>query len=710
MSSAVSGPSFQGLDMERSLGAIEASLGVYPFDWVAGSATLDLPAEAAAALGLAPGSDVCLTALAALVDPEDRPALDALRDRLLAGEGAFELGLRLLPGAAGPRRLLLRGRARADARGRLTGVAGVAIAMDAGLGGQAAGLRQAQFLDVQDGSHDGFMVFESVRNPLGAIVDFRWVHVNAAGARIVGRPVESLVGARLLDLMPGNRASGLFDAYRRVVETGEPMTREVSYRHDGLDTLFRLSAARAGDGFAVTFADLSERLKAEQAARAVLDLIPQKVWVANPGGECDFFNHRWYEYTGAERGQTDGLGWRTFVHPDDLERTLEIWRRAEETDDRYEAEYRLRTAEGSYRWVLARALPYHDEIGQVLRWFGTCTDIHDYKVAQIELHATEERLALALAVASGIGVWEYDVRADRVTASDRFGDLFGVAPAGDGAPRGLGEYLAAIHPEDRPGVEAEIARVLSAGGPLAVEFRIVQPDGTPRWFMARGRCEVDAHGAPLRLPGALIDITDRKLAEESRELLAQELSHRIKNIFALVSSIVGFTARDAPGAAEYARNLRARIEALGRAHDCVRPGAGPGAGTVHTLLATLLTPYADVAEGRIRVSGEEADVGPQCATALALILHEAATNSAKYGALSSADGRVEVTTTREGDADFRITWAERGGPKVALPERSGFGTLMADRAALQLGGRLTRAWDAGGMRLDLALPREELGR
>ncbi len=696
-------------------GFASENLGVFRFAWTAGVAALDLPPETRALLGLSAAEAVGARAAFARLHPLDQPRAEATRDALRAGQAVeFEGRLRCADGTF--RWMLLRAGARTDARGRLARLEGVAIDIDARKRAEAARLRDAQFLELQENSQDGFMVFEAVRDETGAVVDFRWAFVNPAGARIIGRTPEDVTGARLLELLPGNRTSGLFDAYVRVVETGAPLNREVSYRHDGLDIHFRLSAVRAGDGFAVSFADLTQRRRTEEGLRAaerewraVLDSIPQKVWTALPGGLCDFFNHRWYEYTGARPGETDGVGWRAFIHPDDLDQALAVWREAEATETRYQTEYRLRTAEGGYRWVLARALPYHDDAGRVVRWFGTCTDIHDFKIAETELHVTEERLALTLAAASGIGVWDYDVPNDRLTAPGPFARLFGLDPAAAATGRSLADFLASVHPADRPGVEAAVAEALRLGCPFAAEFRLSQPDGSLRWVMARGQCALDDAGRPLRLPGALVDITDRKQAEEARELLAKELSHRIKNIFALVSSLVSFTARDAPEAAEYARTLRARLEALGRAHDCVRPGAGSGAGTVHALLATLLAPYGDLAEGRIRLQGADAAVGPQSATALALILHEAATNSAKYGALSRPEGVVEVATAVEGP-DYRISWSESGGPDVAPPARSGFGTQMADRAAQQLGGRMARSWETGGLRLDLVSPADQLGR
>ncbi len=154
---------------------------------------------------------------------------------------------------------------------------------------EALRLSEARFRAVQETSIDGFMVLDSVRDEAGSIVDFRWAYANAAAEGIVGRPRDFFLGRLMLDVMPGNRDEGLFDAYVGVVETGEPWTREFSYRHDGVDAFLRAVAAKAGDGFAVTFADLSERRRTEDALRAESEtqaaLIATQRAVAAAGGD-----------------------------------------------------------------------------------------------------------------------------------------------------------------------------------------------------------------------------------------------------------------------------------------------------------------------------------------------------------------------------------------------------------------------------------------
>lgn len=124
-------------------------------------------------------------------------------------------------------------------------------------------------------------------------------------------------------------------------------------------------------------ADLAE---SEERFRVLADAMPQMAWSTRPDGYHDYYNARWYDFTGATPGETAGNGWNGQFHPDDQERAWAVWRHSLETGEPYEIEYRLRRADGAYRWTLGRALPMRDERGSILRWFGTCTDIHDQRM------------------------------------------------------------------------------------------------------------------------------------------------------------------------------------------------------------------------------------------------------------------------------------------------------------------------------------------
>ena len=331
---------------------------------------------------------------------------------------------------------------------------------------------------------------------------------------------------------------------------------------------------------------LRQRQQSESQFQAVADSMPQMVWSTLPDGFHDYYNARWYEFTGVPEGSTDGEGWNDIFHPDDQERAWTRWRQSLTTGEPYEIEYRLRHRSGVYRWTLGRAMPIRDESGEIVRWFGTCTDIDDLK-----------------------------------------------------------------------------------------------------------------------------------RMEQSKELLSQELSHRIKNIFAVVSALIALSARRFPEAKAFATALRTRINALARAHEFVRPHTETsrptvGTMTLHAFLADLFKAYAGSDEAaRVLLSGDDATFDDQAATSVALLFHELATNAAKYGALSVEGGHVELETRNEG-ARFILTWREHGGPPVAgPPKHSGFGSSLATLSVEgQLGGRLDRDWAADGLCVVADLPATALSR
>jgi PAS domain S-box-containing protein len=209
------------------------------------------------------------------------------------------------------------------------------------------------------------------------------------------------------------------------------------------------------------------------------------------------------------------------------------------------------------------------------------------------------------------------------------------------------------------------------------------------------------------------DITELKKAREQQRLLLREMSHRVKNLFSLSGSIVGLSARLAKSPHELAESTRARLSALARAHALTfSDGFGDTAHqptTLQSLIRTIVAPFDEPEHPRIAVSGIDAGVSGSAVTSLALLLHEFATNAAKYGALSTAAGSVKVVFAEEGDA-IVVYWAEHGGPPVAAPKGGlGFGDVLSRIAVSdQLGGEIVRDWDPGGLAIRLSVPRSRL--
>jgi two-component sensor histidine kinase len=210
------------------------------------------------------------------------------------------------------------------------------------------------------------------------------------------------------------------------------------------------------------------------------------------------------------------------------------------------------------------------------------------------------------------------------------------------------------------------------------------------------------------MTGVFLDVTGRKQAEEGHELLAGEMSHRVKNLLAIATALTNLTSRSTTTAKEMAEELTARLSALGRAHDVVRPlpGHQGHAALLADLFSVLLAPYdADGAfGGRIRVAVPRMGVGEKAATTLALIIHELATNSLKYGALSVEAGTLDISGSSD-DREVNLAWTERGGPAVAPPVGGeGYGSKLLTRSvAGQLGGSISTDWSNDGIVVTLKM-------
>lgn len=308
----------------------------------------------------------------------------------------------------------------------------------------------------------------------------------------------------------------------------------------------------------------------------------------------------------------------------------------------------------------------------------------------------EKHLRLAVEAAC-VALWSWQVDDDRFAMDERAFDLWGL-PWSDAVT--FEELSTHIHPADRDRVRAAFNATRSVEGSYEIDFRICLGDDV-RWISARGQ-GADAGIVGRVMFGIFLDVTGRKQAEEGSELLAGEMSHRVKNLLAIATGLTQLTGRSAKSVDEMTGELTQRLTALGRAHDLVRPlpGAQGTAALLGDLLSILLAPYDETAafSGRIRVAVARMGVGERTATALAMVIHELATNSVKYGSLSCESGFLDVSSKTDGD-HICVIWAETGGPAITeKPVLKGFGSrLIARTVSGQLGGELVYDWQESGL-------------
>jgi PAS domain S-box-containing protein len=299
------------------------------------------------------------------------------------------------------------------------------------------------------------------------------------------------------------------------------------------------SAAPEGETVVTVAMDISNLKAAESAARVseakfrtMTEAMPQMVWSAPPNGMTDFFNKRWYEFTGAAEGSTEGINWSTVLHDDDKARAEKAWKDTVENGAPYDIEFRIRHHSGEFRWVLVRALPVEDEQGQVLRWMGTCTDIHDQRCLREQLEEAQRRHDQAMRAAK-VGTWDVDLTDGSIKWSDIEFELFGSKTKSP--PQNVNEALSYLHPADRKKVLEEFEAVASGVRDYEIEFRVADetaPEGF-RWISAKAILIRDAAGKPVRVVGTDIDVTSRKLGElESvRARQAAESANNMKSSF-----------------------------------------------------------------------------------------------------------------------------------------------------------------------------------
>lgn len=320
----------------------------------------------------------------------------------------------------------------------------------------------------------------------------------------------------------------------------------------------------------------------------------------------------------------------------------------------------------------------------------------------------EKHMRLAIA-AAGVSLWSWNVDTDKLMLDERAYEMWALPLSKSVTFEDLSAH---IHPADRDRVRAAFAATRAILGPYEIDFRIMIGDQI-RWISARGQGD-DANIEGRVMFGVFLDVTGRKQAEEGHELLAGEMSHRVKNLLSIASGLTNITSRSTKTTEDMARELTQRLSALGRAHDLVRPlpGKEGKAALLGDLISVLLAPYDDLGafSGRIRVSVPRMGVGENAANTLALVLHELATNSLKYGALSSNTGLLDVSCASEDD--MVIVWTERGGPLVEGPLGApGYGTRLVTRVMTdQLGGSIDREWSAEGAIITLRLDKDRLSR
>jgi PAS domain S-box-containing protein len=578
-------------------------------------------------------------------------------------------------------------------------------------------------------SSDMIQVFEAVRDETGEIVDFRWLLNNATSEGFYG----DVVGQSLLANNPGVVEVGIFDTFRRVVETGEPDRSERHYVHEQFDGWFYQSAVKLGDGVATTTKDISD-WKAAQAEILQLqhDIAETKLreseerlrrfgeasqdvlWIRSADTlQWEYLTPAFETIYGLSREEAlagNNYGsWLDLIVPEDRERATENIRRVR-AGEHVTFEYRVeRPKDGEIRWLRNTDFPITDASGKVTLVGGIGTDITAMKLAQEQVQRSEERLRSAVEVGR-LGLWDWNVVTGEVHWSDEHFRMEGYG-VGEVTPS-YEAWRQRIHPDDRSATEAALKQAMESGEEYMRDFRVVHPNGSVHWLHGRGRFFYE-DGRAIRMLGAMIDITERREWEERQQVLVAELQHRTRNLMGVVRSMSDKTARASVNLPDFRMRFRDRLEALSRVQGLLSRLNDHDRVTFDDLIRTELAAM-DGNDDRVTLSGPNGvRLRSSTVQTLALALHELATNAVKYGALGQPAGRLSISWSLEPKGDggtpwLHIDWRESGvdmPPANSAPRGSGQGRELIEQALpYQLRARTTYTLGPDGVHCTISIP------
>ncbi len=471
-------------------------------------------------------------------------------------------------------------------------------------------------------------------------------------------------------------------------------------------------AGGAVGGIFIVSEDITSKVKAERALSESREDLNRAQAVAHTGSWR--LNVRTNELSWSEEtfrmfgvSPTTGLTYESFlavVDPIDRERVDQSWKAALEGAP-YDIEYRV-TAEGVRKWIHARSELEFDSMGKVLGGFGTVQDITDKMRAEEALRQSEERLRAIVGTA-----------VDAIIVIDEAGLIQSINPAGErifgyAASDIIGEnisilmagpyraahdaYISAYRRTGKAkiiGTGREVEGRRKDGSTFAVDLAVAE------WKVAGKRY----------FTGTIRDISERKRQEQKVALLLREVNHRAKNMLALVQAIASQTA--VPSGGDFVERFSERLAALAASQDLLVMSGWQGV-NASELVRSQLSHFQGLIDDRIKLAGPTLNFSAAGAQAIGMALHELATNAGKYGALSNATGKIEISWRLDEAAPskhFTLSWVEAGGPPVSPPKQSGFGTTVIEAMPrMELDAEVSLIYASEGLCWRLECPAERV--
>jgi PAS domain S-box-containing protein len=550
--------------------------------------------------------------------------------------------------------------------------------------------------------------------------DLHYLRANETYATIAGLPLSEIVGRPIVKVM-GEAAFSTIIPYIERVLAGERLEYEaaIPFRYGTEGSYFRVVYVPDRDpsgsiiGWIACVADITT---SKQAGARAADRNTQ----LDLAGKIAKIGTFTYDHTSQKLQLSPGCAaiyglpestheishqhWRELVHADDLPRLDAIAHEAlSNRDGEIVSEFRI-LRDGEVRWIESRVLVTYDDTGTPVRKIGAQIDVTERKRAEHALSARNAQFELARR-AGRVGDYTYDISAGTMRFTRTSMAIFDLS---DSAMEITArQWHSRVHREDMQHLRDEHIRAFKERrSELVSEFRVVRPGGEIKWIEARSLISYDNAGRAKRLTGIYIDVTERRKAEDHKSLLVAELDHRVKNVLACVAAIAQCSRECSGSPEEFLDMLNRRINSLANTHALLSRSRWHGVSLGELVRSELAFCTKDVSA---RVEGPELVLAAEATQPIAMVLHELATNAAKYGALSNGHGRVSarwwLSSRHLSGGAVVIEWKETGGPPVTAPTANGYGTsVIRDLIPYELGGAVDYELARDGIRCTLEIP------
>ena len=307
-----------------------------------------------------------------------------------------------------------------------------------------------------------------------------------------------------------------------------------------------------------------------------------------------------------------------------------------------------------------------------------------------------------------IGIWTCDFVARSGTWDERARAIFDLPSEDDKVD--FDAFSALVHPDDRRRTRDVIVAALKSAASFSIECRIIVRDRSVRWVGIRGKAEVDLlSGRASTMTGIVLDVTERRARELHLHVLLREISHRSKNLLAVVQAMARQTGLSSTSLSDFQMRFGARLQGLATSHDILVAEDWHGA-SLANIMQSQLKQFVGEMAARVRIAGPALQLQPEAAQNIGLAIHELSTNAVRFGALANETGVVDLSWSllegEGGEGRLEIVWGESGGPPVTAPTTRGFGGIVLERVVAQaLDGRAEAAFDPSGLTWTLTIPR-----